>query len=125
MQLIRNFDKGIRFLLCVIDIFCKYAWVVPLKHRKGITITNTFEKILDTSKRKPNKIWVDKESEFYNWSMKSWLQYVNIEIYSTHNEGKSLVAERFIRTLKNKIYKHITSILKNVYIDKLDNIVNK
>ena len=125
MQLISNFDKGIRFLLCVIDIFCKYAWVVPLKHRKGITITNTFEKILDTSKRKPNKIWVDKESEFYNWSMNSWLQYVNIEIYSTHNEGKSLVAERFIRTLKNKIYKHITSILKNVYIDKLDNIVNK
>ena len=57
--------------------------------------------------------------------MNSWLQYVNIEIYSTHNEGKSLVAERFIRTLKNKIYKHITSILKNVYIDKLDNIVNK
>ena len=66
MQLISNFDKGIRFLLCVIDIFCKYAWVVPLKHRKGITITNTFENILDTSKRKPNKIWVDKESEFYN-----------------------------------------------------------
>ena len=125
MQLISNFDKGIRFLLCVIDIFCKYAWVVPLKHRKGITITNTFEKNLDTSKRKPNKIWVDKESEFYNWSMNYWLQYVNIEIYSTHNEGKSLVAERFIRTLKNKIYKHITSILKNVYIDKLDNIVNK
>ena len=125
MQLMSNFDKGIRFLLCVIDIFCKYAWVVPLKHRKGITITNTFENILDTSKRKPNKIWVDKESEFYNWSMNYWLQYVNIEIYSTHNEGKSLVAERFIRTLKNKIYKHITSILKNVYIDKLDNIVNK
>ena len=125
MQLISNFDKGIRFLLCVIDIFCKYAWVVPLKHRKGITITNTFEKFLDTSKRKPNKIWVDKESEFYNWSMNSWLQYVNIEMYSTHNEGKSLVAERFIRTLKNKICKHITSILKNVYIDKLDNIVNK
>ena len=105
-------------LLCVIDIFSKYEWVVPLKDiKKAITITKT--------KRKPNKIWVDKRSEFYNKSMKSWLQDNNIEMYSTHNEGKSVVGERFIRTLKNKIYKYMTSISKNVYIDKLDEIVNK
>ena len=73
MQLISKFNKGFRFLLCVIDICSKYTWVVPLKDKKGITITNPFQKILDESNRKPNKIWVDKGSEFYNRSMKSWL----------------------------------------------------
>ena len=66
MQLINKFNKGFRFLLCVIDIFSKYAWVVPLKDKKGISIVNAFQKILDDSNRKPNKIWVDKGSEFYN-----------------------------------------------------------
>ena len=68
---------------------------------------------------------MDKSGEFFNRSMKSWLEKNGIEMYSTHNEGKSVVAERFIRTTKNKIYKHMTSISKNVYIDKLDDIVNK
>ena len=66
MQLISKFNKGFRFLLCVIDIFSKYAWVVPLKDKKGITIVNAFQKKLDNSTRKANKIWVDKGSEFYN-----------------------------------------------------------
>ena len=91
MQLTSNFNKGICFLLCVIDIFSKYAWVIPLKHRKAITITNAFQKILDESNLKPNKIWVDKGSEFYNRSMKSWLEKNTIEMYSTHNEGKICV----------------------------------
>ena len=125
MQLINKFNKGIRFLLCVIDIFSKYAWVIPLKDKKGITITNAFKKVLDESNCKTNKIWVDKSSELYNRSMKSFLQDNNIELYSTHNEGKSVVAEIFIRTLKNKIYKYMTSISKNVYIDRSDHIVNK
>ena len=72
---------------------------------------------------KPNKIWFDEGSEFYNNSFKKWLTDNNIEMDSIHNEGKSVVAERFIKTLKNKIYKYMTSILKNVYIDKLDDIV--
>ena len=92
--------------------FSKYAWVVPLKDKKGVGIVNAFQKILDDSKRTPNKIWVDKGGEFYNRSMKSWLEKNDIEMYSTHNEGKSVVAERFIRTLKNKIYKYMTSISK-------------
>ena len=69
-RVISKFNKGFRFLLCVNDIFSKYAWVVPLKNKKGITITNAFQKILDRSNRKPNKIWVDKGSEFYNNSFK-------------------------------------------------------
>ena len=66
MQLLSKFNKGFRFLLCVIDIFSKYAWVVPLKDKKGVSIVDAFQKILDDSNRKPNKIWVDKGSEFYN-----------------------------------------------------------
>ena len=125
MQLISNFNIGFRFLLCVIDIFSKYAWVVPLKYRKGTSIVNAFQSILKKSSRKPNKIWVDKGSEFCYSSIKKWLPDNDIAMYSTHNEEKSVVAERFIRTLKNSIYKHMTSIPKNVYNDKLDNIVNE
>ena len=125
MQLISKFNRGFRFLLCVLDIFSKYSWVVPLKDKKDISIVNAFQKILDKLVLKPNKIWVDKGSEFYNNSFKKWLKDNDIEMYSIHNEGKSVVAERFIRTLKNKIYKYMTSMSKNVYIDKLDDIVNE
>ena len=125
MQLLSIYNKGIRFLLCVIDIFSKYAWVVPLKDKKGVSIVTTFQSILKQSNRKSNKIWVDKGSAFYNASFKKWLQDNYIVIYSTNNEGKSVVAERFIRTLKSKIYKHMTSISRNMYIDKLDVIVDE
>ena len=74
MQLIRKFNNGFRFLLCVIDIFSKYSWVAPLKDKKGVSIVNAFQNILDDSKRKPNKIWVDEGGEFYNNSFKKWLQ---------------------------------------------------
>ena len=99
--------------------------VVPLKDKKGVSTVNAFQSIFKKSNKKANKIWVDKGSEFYNNSFKKWLQDNDIVMYSTHNEGKSVVAERFIRTLINKIYKYMTSISKNVYIDKLDAIVNE
>ena len=76
--------------------------VVPLTDKKGVTIVNTFQKTLDGLKKKPNKIWVDKGSEFYNNSFRKWLKDNDIEMHSTQNEGKSVVAERFIRTLKTK-----------------------
>ena len=101
--------KGIKYLLCEIDIFSKYAWVVPLKDKRGISIVNAFQKIISNG-RKPNKIWVDQCSEFYNNSFKDFLKINSIEMYSTYNEGKSVVAETFIRTLKNKIFKHTTVI---------------
>ena len=85
IQLISKFNKRIRFLLCVIDIFSKYALVFPLKDKKDITITNAFQKILYESRRIPNKLWEDKGSEFYNRSLKSWLEKNHIEMYSTHN----------------------------------------
>ena len=114
MQLISKFNKGFRFLLCVIDIYSKYAWVVLLKDKNDVSFVNALQSILKKSNRKPNKIWVDKGGEFYNRSIKSWLEKNDIEMYSTHNEGKSVVAERFIRTIKNKIYKYMTSISKIV-----------
>ena len=106
-------------MLRVIDIFSKYAWVVPFKEKIGATITDTFQKMFEESWRKPNKIWVDKGSRFYNKSLKSLLEKNDVEMYSNHNASKSLLAERFIKTLENKIYKYVTSISKNVYIDEL------
>ena len=125
MQLISRFNKGFRFLLCVINIFSKYAWVVPLKDKKVISIVNAFQKILYKSGRKPNKIWVDKGIEFQNNYFKKWFKDNDTEMYLIHNEGKYVVAERFIKTLKTKIYKYMTSVSKNVYIDKLDAIVDE
>ena len=125
MKLISRYNKGIRFLLYVIDIFSKYAWVVPLKDKKGVSIVAAFQSILKQSNRKPNKIWVDKSSEIYNASLKKWLKDNDIVMYSSRNVGKSVVDERSVGALKNKIYKYMTSLSKNVYIDKLDDIVDE
>ena len=125
MQSLSKKNKGIKYLLCAIDLYSKYAFVVSLKDKKGISIVNAFIKIMKQSERKPNKIWVDQGGEFYNHNFKKWLSDNDIIMYSTYNEGKSVVAERFIRTLKNKLYKHMTATGKNVYYDVLDDVVNK
>ena len=125
MQLTSKYSKGIRYLLCVIDLFSRYAWVILLKNKKGESAVEGSKKILDDSNRKPNKIWIDHGSEFYNNKFKSFLKKNDIEMYSTYAEGKSVAAERFIKTLKNKIYKHMTTIGKNVYFNVLDDIVDK
>ena len=122
MQLIRKLNKGICFLFCVTDIFSKYAWITSLK---GLTITNDFQKILAESNCEPNEILVDKGNVFYDRSLKSWVQDSDLEIYSTHNEVIFAAAERFIRTLKNKISKYRASKSKYVHINKLDDRVNK
>ena len=95
-----------------------------MKDKKWSSIVNAFQKIISEG-RKPKKIWVDQGSEFYNNSFKIFLKINNIEMDSTYNEGKFVVAERFIRMLKNKIFKHVTAASKNVYFDVLDDIVHK
>ena len=123
--IIKQMQQGIKYLLQAIDLFGKYARVVFLKSKRRISIVNTFPKVLDRSNRKPNKIWVDQWGEFYNNFFKRVLKINNIEMYSTYNKGKSVIAERFIKTLKNKIFKHMRAISKNVYLGVLDDIVNK
>ena len=120
-----NKNLYVKYLLCVIDLFSKYVFVVPLKDKKGASVVKGFKKIVNESGREPNKIWVDQGSEFYNKTLKNWLKDEGIEMYSTYNEGKSVVAARFITTLKNKLYKHMTAIGKNVYWNVLDDVVAK
>ena len=125
MQSLSKKNKDIKYLLCAIDLYSKYAFVIPLKDKKGISIVNAFNKIIKQYNKKPNKIWVDQGGEFYNHVFKKWLLDNDIIMYSTFNEGKSVVAERFIRTLKNELYKHMTATGKNVYYDVLDDVVNE
>ena len=123
MKSLRKYNTGIKYLLRANDLFSKFACIVTLKDKRGVTILNAFQKII--SKRKAYEIWVDQSDEFYNNLFKRFLRINNVEMYSTYSEGKSVVAERFIRTLKNKIFKHMTAVSKNVYFDVLDDIVKK
>ena len=82
------------------SVFTKYAWVKPLKNKEGKAVLNAFIEIVNEPNRKPNKLWVDQEREFYNKIMQEWLDDNDILMYSTHNEGKSVFAERFVKTLK-------------------------
>ena len=132
MQSLSKYNRGIKYLLCPINFFSKYAWVVPLNDKKRISIVNAFQKIISKGRkaesegqRKPNKVWVHQGGEFYNKLFQRFLKINNIEMYSTYSEGKSVVAERFIRTLKNKIFKHMTAVSMNVYFDALDDIADK
>ena len=112
-------------LLCAVDLFDKYAQFFLLKDKKIISIVKSFQKILDSSDRKPNKILKKVIVKFDNNLFQRLLRINNTEMCSTYNEGKSVVGERFIRTLKNNIFKHIKAVSKSVCFDVLDDIVNK
>ena len=118
MSSFSKFNKGTKFLLAVIDIFSKYGWLLPLKDKKGETVAKAFKGIF--KERKPDKIWVDKGTEFYNKHMKGL-----IEMYSTENEEKSSVVERWNRTMKDKMFKYFTANSTRVYIDVLDQMVEQ
>ena len=98
-------NKNSKYLLYVIDVSTKYEWVKPLKGKKVETVLNDFIKIVNKSNRKPNKLWVDQRRQFYNKLMIKWLDSNDVSMYSTNNEGNSVIAERFIKTLKSKIIK--------------------
>ena len=93
------------YYVSLIDIFTKYTWVKPLKDTKGETVLNAFIEILNESNRKPNKLWVEQGIEFYDKFMQEWLDNNDVLMYSTRNEGESVITERFIKPLKPKIYK--------------------
>ena len=94
MKSLSKYNRGVKYLLCTIDLFSKYAWVVPLKDKRGITIVNAFQKVIDSSNRKPDEIWVDQGGEFCNNLFKIFLKINNTELYSRSNEGKSVVVKK-------------------------------
>ena len=124
MQSLSKYNNEIKYLLCAIDLFSKYAWVVPLKDKRGISIVNAFQKIISKG-RKPNKICVDQGDEFYNNLFKKFLKINNVDMYSNYNEEKSVAVKRLIKTLKNKIFKHMAAVSKNVYFDLLKDFLDK
>ena len=124
MQEWKSVNKGYRYILNVIDCFSKYAWSVPLKDKMGKTVLYAFQYIVK-SNRKPKYIWVDEGKEFYNKDMTAWLKEENITRYSTHGEHKSAIAERFNRTLKEKMCRRFTADNTRKWIDMLDDLVSK
>ena len=125
MQLISKYNKGIRYLLCAIDLFNKYVFVVPLKDKKGPTIADAFKVFWKIQKENQIRYGLIKAGNFTTLIFKKWLKGRKVEMYSTHYEGKSVVAERFIRTSKNKIYKHMTANSENVYFNVSNDIIDK
>ena len=109
-------NEGVNFLLLVIDIFSKYGWIVPLKNKKGETVANALKTIF--KERKPEKLWTDKGREFYNKDVKDL-----VELYSTENEEKSSIVERWIRTIKEKMWKYFTDNNTYNYMDVLPELV--
>ena len=103
MKALSDYNDGVTFLLLVIDIFSKYGWVIPLKDKKGKTVAEALKTIF--KERKPEKLWTDKGTEFYNKDVKGL-----IEIYSTENKEKSSIVERWIRTMKEKMWKYFIPI---------------
>ena len=124
MQKLSRDNKDYKYLLTVIDVFSKYGWIEPLKNKIGLEVENAFRNIL-TEGRTPEKLWVDKGKEFYNQHVKKLLGKYNIEMYSTENEEKSSVVERWNRTMKNKMYKYFTANMTRNYIDILPEMVTK
>ena len=116
MKAFSKYNQGYNFLLLVIDIFSKYGWVVPLKNKEGKTVAEALKTIFE--ERKPEKMWVDKGKEFYNKDVKDL-----IELYSTENEEKSSVVERWIRTMKEKMWKYFTDNNTYTYMDILPDLV--
>ena len=118
MQAFSKFNRGIKYLLAVIDVFSKYGWLIPLKDKTGKYVASALKTIF--KERKPEKMWVDKGKEFYNKDVKEL-----IELYSTENEEKSSVVERWIRTMKEKMWKYFTTNSTNVYINALPDLVRE
>ena len=114
--------ENVKYFLCVIDIFTKYAWVKPLKDKKGKIVLNAYIKIVNESNSKTNKSWVNQVREFYNKLIQEWLDDNDILMYMTYNEGKSVISERFMKTLRDKIYKKMTANDRKSYPSYLNKI---
>ena len=124
IQKYSKWNKGIKYLLMVIDVFSKYGWIVPLKDKKTESVSLAFDLIFKKSKRKPEKLWTDKGSEFISKHFKEFLKRHSIILYHTQNEEKSSIVERWNKTMKNKMWKMFSANNNTVYWDKLDKLVD-
>ena len=124
MQPFSRENKGYKYLLTVIDVFSKYGRIIPLKTKTGSEVAEAFQNLFSNNKP-PAKLWTDKGTEFYNASMKKVLQKYNVLLYSTENEEKSSVAERWNRTMKTNMWKYFTANNTRTYIDVLQKLVDK
>ena len=118
MQAFSKFNRGVKYLLAIVDVFSKYGWLIPLKDKTGKSVALALETIF--KERKPEKMCVDKGKEFYNKDVKDV-----IELYSTENEEKSSVVERWIRTMKEKMWKYFTANSTNNFINVLLDLVRE
>ena len=124
VQKYSKWNKGVKYLLTVIDVFSKYGWIVSFKDKKTESVSTAFGTIFKESKRKPEKLWTDKGSEFISKHLKEFLKKTNITLYHTENEEKSSVVERWNRTMKNKMRKMFSANNNTECWDKLDKLVD-
>ena len=122
MQSMQKFNDGFCYLLVCIDVFSKYAWVIPLKDKTGPTLVKAF-KIILASGRKPEKIMTDQGTEFLNRHFRALMKEEDIELYNTYNETKASIVERLIRTLKTKMWRYFTAKKTMRYVDMLPDMV--
>ena len=122
MQRFSDWNKGIKYLLMVIDVFSKFGWIEPLQNKKGETVAAAFEKIFKSG-REPRLLWTDRGKEFYNKNVNQLLAKKNIKLYSTENEEKSSIAERFNRTIKQQMWKMFSANNNTIYFDKIDELL--
>ncbi len=122
LQDVARENNGYKYTLNIVDVFSKFAWCIPLKSKSANDVLEAFKSVFEDSQRKPNLIWVDKGSEFYNKYLIHYLKRLNISLYSTYSESKSVVVERFNRTIKDRLYKYFTaanSYVWTVYLPQL------
>ena len=117
-------NDGDKYILCIIDVFSKFAWCIPLPDKKAVTILKAFKNVIKQSKRKPEKVWCDRGSEFYNELFKAFLDDNNITLYSTYGESKSVVVERFNRTIKNWLWKYFTAKHTRDWVNTLEELTD-
>ena len=123
-QLARQ-NRNFRYILVVLDIFSRFAWARPLKDKTGSSVASALQDIITSAGRQPKKIWSDRGTEFYNATVNRLLNRDGIELYSTHNEPKASIAERFIRTLRSKIESNFILSQTTVWYDILPELMRE
>jgi len=123
VQPLAKYNRGIRYLLTVVDTLSKYAWVQPLKAKTGVALVHAFDKIVKQGRRRPNRLQTDRGKEFYNRTFQRWLEEQGIQHFSTEGDAKASVVERFNRTLKERLYRYFTAANTLRFDDVLPDLV--